>query len=131
MASRMPRPDAGFNPTVFYGAIALILALLGFALFNLDRAEVLYGSIQRVATINFGWLLVLTANLMLIGCLYIGLTRLGDVRLGGHAAKPEFSRPAWFAMLDSPTTKKNTRCSPAPMCFVFPPRTRTKASRFL
>ncbi len=101
MATRTPRADAGFNPPVFYGAIALILALLGFALFNLDRAEILFGSIQRVATINFGWLLVLTANLMLIGCLYIAMTRLGDVRLGGAAAKPEFSRPAWFAMLFS------------------------------
>ena len=101
MASRLPSIDAGFNPTVFYGAIALILGLLGFALFNLDQAETLFAGIQRAATVNFGWLLVLTANLMLIGCLYIATTRLGDVRLGGEGAKPEFSRPAWFAMLFS------------------------------
>lgn len=101
MASRLPSMDAGFNPTVFYGAIALILGLLGFALFNLDQAETLFGAIQRGATVNFGWLLVLTANLMLIGCLYIATTRLGDIRLGGAEAKPEFSRSAWFAMLFS------------------------------
>lgn len=101
MASRLPSVDAGFNPTVFYGAIALILGLLGFALFNLDQAEAVFGGIQRAATINFGWLLVLTANLMLAGCLYMAMTRLGDIRLGGAGAKPEFSRPAWFAMLFS------------------------------
>ena len=101
MASRVPGMGAGFNPRVFYGAIALIAALLGFALLNLDQAEAVFGGIQRAATINFGWLLVLTANLMLAGCLYMAMSRLGDIRLGGKGAKPEFTRPAWFAMLFS------------------------------
>src|SRR5690554_4737894 len=101
MASRIPSLSAGFNPTVFYGAIALIACLLGFALFNTDQAEAVFGGIQRAAAINFGWLLVVTANLMLIGCLYMAISRLGDIRLGGKGAKPEFSRASWFAMLFS------------------------------
>lgn len=101
MASRLPSIDAGFNPRVFYGAIILILGLLGFALANLARAEEIFQTIQHFATLNFGWLLVLTANLMLIGCIYLAVTKLGHIRLGGAQAEPEFSRPAWFAMLFS------------------------------
>ncbi len=91
----------GFNPTVFYGAIGCIAALLGFAMLNLHRAEELFLSVQRFATINFGWLLILTVNVLLGACFYMAATRLGKVRLGGPDAKPEFSRSAWFAMLFS------------------------------
>ncbi len=101
MATRMPRPDAGFNPTVFYGAIGLIGFLLATALLNLDRAEAVFLAVQRFATVNFGWLLILTVNLLLIACAYLAAGKLGNIRLGGSGAKPEFSRGAWFAMLFS------------------------------
>jgi choline/glycine/proline betaine transport protein len=101
VASRIPRPDTGFNPTVFYGAIGLIGALLGLALVNLDRAEAAFLAIQGYAAVNFGWLLILTANLLLATCVYTALSGLGRVRLGGVDARPEFSRLAWFSMLFS------------------------------
>ena len=101
MASISTGRDAGFNPTVFYGAIGCITALLGFALLNQHRAEELFLSIQRYATINFGWLLILTVNLLLAACAFLATTRLGNIRLGGPSAKPEFTRSAWFAMLFS------------------------------
>jgi choline/glycine/proline betaine transport protein len=101
MASRIPGPDAGFNPTVFYGAIGLIAALLATALLNLEEAEAAFQAVQRFATVNFGWLLILTANALLAVCAYLSTSRLGSVRLGGSEARPEFSRGAWFAMLFS------------------------------
>ncbi|MGD9811809.1 MAG: BCCT family transporter [Sphingobium sp.] len=101
MARFGPGRDAGFNPTVFYGAIGCILALLGFAFLNLHRAEALFQTIQRLATVNFGWLLVLTVNVLLVVCAFVAMTRLGNVRLGGPGARPEFSLTGWFAMLFS------------------------------
>lgn len=101
MATRIPRPDAGFNPTVFYGAIGLIAALLTVSLLNLNRAEADFLAVQKFATTNFGWLLILTANILLATCVYLAVSRLGTVRLGGSEAQPEFSRGAWFAMLFS------------------------------
>lgn len=91
----------GFNPAVFYGAIGLIALLLGAAIWNAAGAEAAFGAIQRSITTNFGWLLVLTANLLLVACGWMALSRLGTIRLGGADAKPEFTRPAWFAMLFS------------------------------
>ncbi|PEQ14493.1 choline transporter [Novosphingobium sp. PC22D] len=93
--------DAGFNPTVFYGAIGLIVALLAFAFINLAEAETVFGAIQQYASTNFGWLLVATVNVMLVTCGFIAVTRLGNVRLGGAEAVPEFTYAAWFAMLFS------------------------------
>jgi choline/glycine/proline betaine transport protein len=91
----------GFNPTVFYGAIAVIVALLAFALVNHTEAEAIFAAIQQYATINFGWLLVLTVNVLLGTCAVIAFSKLGNVRLGGADAEPEFTYPAWFAMLFS------------------------------
>jgi len=101
MTSRPPLSPGGFNPTVFYGAITLIAALLGFALANHERAEAMFGTLQRAASVNFGWFFVLTVNLLLATCAYLAFTRLGTIRLGGAEAKPEFSRSAWFSMLFS------------------------------
>ncbi|AKM09604.1 BCCT family transporter [Croceicoccus naphthovorans] len=101
MATQVPGSGTGFNPTVFYGSIGLIAALLSLALVNHEDAEAAFGAIQRFATVNFGWFLILTVNLLLFTCAYIAISRYGTVRLGGKGAKPEFTRPAWFAMLFS------------------------------
>lgn len=101
----MAIPDPGrvstFNPSVFYGAIAFIGALLAFALLNLANAEELFLSIQKFVSINFGWLLILVVNLLLGACAYMAASRVGHIRLGGPDARPEFTRGTWFAMLFS------------------------------
>ncbi|AIT81153.1 BCCT family transporter [Novosphingobium pentaromativorans] len=94
-------PIADFKPTVFFGAIAAIGLLILFALFDTDVAEARFATIQSFATHNFGWLLVLTVNVMLIACGYLAFTSLGNVRLGGRDAKPAYSALSWFAMLFS------------------------------
>lgn len=101
MASGSVTRPTGFNPTVFYGAIGLLALLLGFALLNASRAEHIFAALQFGASSNFGWLFVLTANLLLLTCGWVAITRLGTIRLGGADARPEFSRTAWFSMLFS------------------------------
>lgn len=100
MASN-PIRVGGFNPTVFYGAIGLIGALLAFALLNVAGAENFFAQVQRYASVNFDWLFVLTVNLLLICCAYLAFSRLGKVRLGGSRAKPAYSKLTWFSMLFS------------------------------
>ena len=93
--------DGQLNPRVFYGAIAVIGLLILFAIFNADAAADRFGTLQRFATHNFGWLLVLIVNVMLIASGLMALSRMGEIRLGGSAAKPAYSRLTWFAMLFS------------------------------
>ena len=94
-------PTANFKPVVFFGAIALIGALILFAVHNTAEAAARFGAVQHFATSNFGWLLVLTVNVLLICCVYMAFSRLGNIRLGGKGAKPDYGLLTWFAMLFS------------------------------
>jgi choline/glycine/proline betaine transport protein len=92
---------ASFKPSVFFGAIAAIGLLVAFAVFNADVAAERFGAIQAAATNSFGWLLVLTVNILLVVCGVLAFMRSGDVRLGGKDAKPRYGALTWFAMLFS------------------------------
>ena len=100
-------PDApgnspgNFNPVVFFAAVAVIALLILFSVVNASLAADSFGAIQAFATHNFGWFLVLVVN-VLLGCAgLMAFTRMGEVRLGGREARPEYSRLTWFAMLFS------------------------------
>ncbi len=94
-------PGGNFNPTVFFGAIGVIALLILFAVLNADEAAERFGDIQGFATRNFGWLLVLVANVLLITSALLAFSRTGSVRLGGADAKPHYGLLTWFAMLFS------------------------------
>ncbi|WP_338466406.1 BCCT family transporter [Novosphingobium sp. ZN18A2] len=101
------QPGAGvdggdnFKPVVFFGAIAAIGVLIAFALLNASVAAERFGQIQLFATRNFGWLLVMVANILLGCCAIMAVTRLGRIRLGGRDAVPQYGLATWFAMLFS------------------------------
>jgi len=89
------------NPMVFFGAIGVIGMLILFAVLNADIAADRFGGIQAFATRNFGWLLVLVANFLLICSAIMAFTKMGELRLGGQGAKPHYRLLTWFAMLFS------------------------------
>ncbi|MBV1918640.1 MAG: BCCT family transporter [Sphingomonadaceae bacterium] len=101
MASRTENSPGDFNPTVFFGAIGAITLLILFSVFNADRAADHFEAIQAFATHNFGWLLVLIVNVLLICAGLMAFSRMGDIRLGGQDAKADYGRLTWFAMLFS------------------------------
>ncbi|WP_037315657.1 BCCT family transporter [Ruegeria halocynthiae] len=46
-----------------------------------------------------GWFIMLEVSCLLLVALYLALSRFGNIRLGPDSAEPEFSTPAWIAML--------------------------------
>jgi BCCT family betaine/carnitine transporter len=50
-------------------------------------------------TTKFDWYFILLVNLFLLFLLYLVVSRLGDVRLGGNGASPKYNRLTWFSML--------------------------------
>lgn len=48
---------------------------------------------------TFDWLLTSADNVFVLFFLLFTVTPLGRVHLGGLEARPDFSQPAWFAML--------------------------------
>ena len=48
---------------------------------------------------HFGWWYVWMPFSLLICCIYLACSRFGKIRLGGDAARPEFSDFSWLSML--------------------------------
>ncbi|UWQ93867.1 BCCT family transporter (plasmid) [Rhodobacteraceae bacterium M382] len=46
-----------------------------------------------------GWFIMLETSGLLVLALFLALSRFGQIRLGPDDARPEFSTPAWIAML--------------------------------
>ncbi len=72
-----------------------VVLTLGFR----ESIGALFETVQSFISINFGWLYVLGANIILFFCTYLGLSRYKNIRLGGADCKPEFSTWAWLSML--------------------------------
>ena len=89
------------NPRVFVASSVLIalFVVLGLVYRTPFAADV--DALQAWIADRTGWLLVLTVNAVLVYLLFLSVSRLGAIRIGGPNARPEFSRPAWIAMLFS------------------------------
>ncbi len=78
----------------------LIVFLLWVFLAPASSAEVLGGILNWVNN-TWGWYFILMGNVFVIACAYFAFSRFGKIRIGGPKALPEFSTPAWYAMLIS------------------------------
>jgi choline/glycine/proline betaine transport protein len=89
------------HPTVFGLSVLLIVGFVFLTLVNLDSTQSLFTAIKLQITERFGWLLILIVQGFLLFCVYLAMSRFSTIRLGGPDARPDFSRPTWFAMLFS------------------------------
>jgi len=89
------------NPPVFFSASALIILFVLASLLYLDDFSASVSALQAWIANQTGWFFVLTVNLILGYLVFLMVWPFGGIRLGGRDARPEFSRPAWFAMLFS------------------------------
>ncbi|MBE9068482.1 BCCT family transporter [Leptolyngbya cf. ectocarpi LEGE 11479] len=89
------------HPEVFLVSGGLILLFVLFTLIFKEPAENAFGAVQTFIAGAMGWFLILSVSVFLIFGVYIAISKLGNVRLGGPDAKPEFPTFAWLAMLIS------------------------------
>ncbi len=71
--------------------LAVALSFHKCALLNLDLVSRLFELINKTIVTNFDWVFILSSNLFIIVCLFLALSRLGTVRIGGVYAQKEFS----------------------------------------
>ncbi|MEM6714703.1 MAG: BCCT family transporter [Cyanobacteria bacterium P01_C01_bin.147] len=90
-----------FHPEVFLVSGGLILLFVVFTLLFQAPAETAFGAVQGFIAGSLGWFFILSVSLFLIFTVFIAFSKLGQVRLGGPDAKPEFPTFAWIAMLIS------------------------------
>ncbi len=87
--------------SVFWISFFILLLGITLTLVYQQSAETTFSAIQNTVASNSGWLYILSVNVFLIFCLYLAFSEYGKIRIGGKAAKPEFSTGSWFAMLFS------------------------------
>ncbi len=93
----------GFDiqPHVSFIAGGILIALLVWVLIQPDLALEWFAGARDWVNTTFGWYFVAMVNLYLVVCAYFAFGRYGKIRIGGPTALPEFSTPAWYAMLIS------------------------------
>lgn len=82
----------------FISAFTLAVFILLTLMFQKD-ASVFFKDAMALITQTTGWFLILAANIFILAAVYFAFSKFGKIRIGGRDAKPEFSTPAWYAML--------------------------------
>lgn len=90
-----------FHPEVFLVSGGLVILFVLFTLLFQAPAESAFGAVQSFISGTLGWFMILSVTFFLLFTIYIALTKLGSVRLGGPDARPEFPTFAWISMLIS------------------------------
>ena len=87
------------NPTVFLSSALLILIFIIVSLSNIEKVEFFFEELQLNISKKLGWFYILSVNIILIFCIYLGFSKYRNIKIGGANAKPEFTYKSWFAML--------------------------------
>ncbi len=88
----------GLTPVFLVSAITIVIFVIGTLVFR-EGATNLFGATRKWLTTNFDWWFMDIVNLIVIFCLFLIVSPLGRVRIGGREAVPEYSNLTWFAML--------------------------------
>ena len=86
------------NP-VFVVSAAMVVAFVILALVAPDWAQATFTAIRDYVKSTFDWFFLMSANLFVVFALLLIVTPWGNVRLGGSEARPDYTYPAWLAML--------------------------------
>ena len=98
-ASAYRRLTAKMNPPVFFGAGAIVVAFCIFGAGFTDTAGPFFEALKNGISAYAGWYYVLVVAAALVFSLWLIISPMRKVRLGGADERPEFTRFSWFAML--------------------------------
>ena len=89
------------NVPVFVVSGVTILAFITGVLLFQEKAAVTLPLTRKWITVEFDWLFMIVANLCFLFCVFLILSPMGGVRIGGRDARPDYSTVTWFAMIFS------------------------------
>ena len=86
------------NP-VFLISGVIIVAFVIFVLMFQEGSAAFFGALRPWLTSTFDWVFMIAGNVFVLFCLFLIVSPLGKIRIGGPDAKPDYSYAGWFAML--------------------------------
>ncbi|MCA6090769.1 BCCT family transporter [Streptomyces sp. SCA3-4] len=97
---RSPQDEPPDMPLVVIGGAAVLAVVAWAALGKHSFDRVSTTALSWVLS-NFAWLFVVAADVFLVLCVVIAVSRYGRIRLGADGSQPEFGNLAWIAMMFS------------------------------
>lgn len=85
--------------SVFWVSITLIITLIIVATIAPESFSAAMSYASHWTTKNIGWSYLVVTFLCVIFMFYVGLSRLGRIRLGKDQERPEFSTLSWISMI--------------------------------
>ena len=86
------------NPVFMISGISIIVFVLVTLMFQ-EAATEFFGWLRPFLTSTFDWFFLSAANIFVLFCVFLMVSPLGKIRLGGKDAKPDYGYLGWFAML--------------------------------
>ncbi|WP_346844456.1 BCCT family transporter [uncultured Rothia sp.] len=86
-------------PRVFWPAAAIMVLFIGLTLLFPEKAKGIFDALQADVISYLGWYYVAIVAFFVIFALYLGFSRMGDIKLGDDDNKPTYSFQTWFAFL--------------------------------
>ena len=86
------------NPVFVISGLSVIILVL-FCLIFPETAGWAFGELRPLLTTQFDWVFAISMNIFVLFCIFLVVSPLGKVKIGGPKAEPEYSYLSWFAML--------------------------------
>lgn len=86
------------NPVFLISGLSIVAFVLVTLMFQ-EGATEFFSWLRPFLTSTFDWFFLSAANVFVLLCLYLLISPLGSIRLGGDDAKPDYGYVGWFAML--------------------------------
>ena len=94
-------PFPRVSKPVFITSSLLIVGFIIFGAFFTETAGAVFSFLQNFITDKFGWLFIILVNTALALCIYLAMSRYGDIRLGNQTERPQYNLFSWIGMLFS------------------------------
>lgn len=86
------------NPVFFVSSVIIVAFVILTLIFG-EASSAFFSWLRPALTDTFDWPLLMAANVFVLFGLALIVTPLGNIRLGGVDASPDYSYLGWFAML--------------------------------
>ncbi len=86
------------NPVFLISGLSIVVFVFITLAFQADATE-FFGWLRPFLTSNFDWFFLASANVFVLFSIFLMISPLGKIRLGGDDATPDYSYLGWFAML--------------------------------
>ena len=86
------------NPVFAISSIAVVAFVLVTLTFQ-GQATEFFGWLRPFLTSTFDWFFLSAGNIFVLFSLFLVLSPMGKIRLGGKAARPDYGYVGWFSML--------------------------------